>query len=188
MRNGQLTPIGAVAKGALAGAAGTAAMDVLWYLRYKREGGEDGPLDWEFSNGVESYDQAAAPAQVGKRIVEGFLQAELEPPTARTMNNAVHWLTGVGWGALHGLVFGSTPNARTAHGLATGATAWASSYALLSRAKLYKPMREYPLPVLWRDLSAHLVYGLATGTAFQVLVARNSTTRRRARPGLEQAT
>jgi hypothetical protein len=172
MQRTRPTPLGAVAKGAIAGAVGTAAMDLLWYRRYKRDGGEDSLLDWEFSSGVEDYDQAAAPAQVGKRVVGGFLQTELEPGTARSMNNAMHWLTGIGWGALHGLLSGSTTQARAGHGVATGTTAWASSYALLSRAQLYKPMREYPIPVLWKDLSAHLVYGLGTGTAFRVLARR----------------
>ena len=51
--------------------------------------------------------------------------------------------------------------------------AWAASHALLSRAKLYKPMHEYPLPVLWKDLSAHLVFGLGTGTAFRLLAGRD---------------
>ena len=152
------------------GIAGTAAMDLLWYRRYKRDGGELGLLDWEFSAGTESYEQAGAPAQVGKQLVEGFLRTEPDPHTARTMNNAVHWVNGSGWGALHGLLVASgRKEARAGYGLATGATAWAASYALLARAKLYKPMREYPASVLGKDLSAHLVYGLATGAGFRLL-------------------
>jgi len=34
--------------GVLAGGAGTAAMDVLWYLRYKSGGGTERFTDWEF--------------------------------------------------------------------------------------------------------------------------------------------
>lgn len=173
MKCKQLTPLGALRNGVLAGIVGTAAMDLLWYRRYKRDGGEDGLLDWEFSAGTESYEQVGAPAQVGKRLVEGFLQTELESSTARSMNNAVHWATGIGWGTLHGLLVASAreePRAR--YGLGTGALAWASSYALLAPAKLYKPMREYPASVLGKDLSAHLVYGLATGAAFRLLTGR----------------
>lgn len=69
------TAIGALSRGALAGVAGTIAMDLLLYRRYKRDGGTDGLFDWEFSSGTESYEHAAAPAHVGKRIVEGYLQA-----------------------------------------------------------------------------------------------------------------
>jgi len=163
------TPIHALVTGAVAGTAGTLAMDLLWYRRYKHNGGEDGFLEWEFSSGTANYEQAAAPAQVGKRLVEGYLQTELSPQTARAMNNVVHLATGVLWGAAHGLLAGSTPRRRASTGLATGVLAWAASYALLAPAKLYKPMWDYPPEVLWKDLSAHLLYGLGTGTAFRAL-------------------
>jgi hypothetical protein len=45
---------------------------------------------------------------------------------------------------------------------------WLQSYAVLVPAKLYKPMWEYDAKTLWEDLSAHLVYGLTTATAFRV--------------------
>ncbi len=69
MATGHLTPFGAVVKGAIAGAAGTLAMDLLWYTRYRRGGGETGFIDWELSSSTTSYEKAAAPAQVGKRLV-----------------------------------------------------------------------------------------------------------------------
>jgi hypothetical protein len=168
------TPLDLIMAGVLAGAAGTLAMDLLWYLRYKRDGGEDSFLDWELSSGTASYEQASAPAQVGKRLVEGYLQTELPPHTARAMNNAVHWATGLLWGTAHGVLAGSTAKRRTSAGLATGAAAWAASYAMLAPAKLYKPMWEYPTGVLWKDLSAHLIYGLGTGAAFRALTGDGS--------------
>lgn len=166
-----ITPAGAIVKGALAGLVGTLAMDLLWYRRYRRDGGDDGFLDWEFSAGTTSYEQAGAPAQVGKRVVEGYLQRELPDESARTMNNAVHALTGVAWGTMHGIVVASMARPRTLNRLATGATAWAASYATLAPAGLYKPMRDYSPKVLWKDLSAHLVFGLGTGGAFRALTA-----------------
>jgi hypothetical protein len=33
--------------------------------------------------------------------------------------------------------------------------------------RLYKPIWEYDLPTLWKDLSAHLVYGLGTAATFR---------------------
>lgn len=169
------TPLASIATGALAGAAGTLAMDTLWYRRYRRDGGEDSFLDWELASGTTSYEQAAAPAQLGKRLVEGYLQTELPPHTARAMTNAFHWATGLLWGTVHGVLAGSTAKRRISAGLATGVGAWAASYAMLAPAKLYKPMWEYPPGVLWKDLSAHLIYGLGTGAAFRALTADAST-------------
>lgn len=163
-----------VRNGVIAGIVGTAAMDLLWYRRYRRDGGQDGLFDWEFATGTEGYEDAGAPAQVGKRVVEGVLKTELEPGTARTMTNVVHWATGIGWGTLHAVLLASAKRQpQAAYGFATGASAWATSYAMLAPMKLYKPIWEYPAAVLGKDLSAHLVYGLGVGAASSVL-ARSS--------------
>ena len=150
-------------------------MDLLLYRRYKRGGGTDGLLDWEFSAGTDGYEQAAAPAHVGKRLVEGYLQTELDPQTARHMNNAVHWATGVAWGVTHGVPAGSASSSRARYGLATGVVAWAASYAMLAPAGLYQPIWKYPVSVLANDLSGHLVFGLGAGVAFKVLDRRRAS-------------
>ena len=57
------TPIGALLRGLVAGALGTAAMDALWFARYRRQGGDSSFVAWELSSGLCSWDQAPAPAQ-----------------------------------------------------------------------------------------------------------------------------
>lgn len=167
-----LTPLGAVARGAAAGALGTAAMDLLWFIRYRHNGGDSGFVDWEFSADLNSWDEAPAPAQFGRLIIQRVLHRELPSERARLLNNIVHWATGVGWGATYGLVSGSFPARRTWHGVILGTGVWATSYAVLAPAKLYKPIWEYDAQALWEDLSAHLVYGTATVTALRVLAGR----------------
>lgn len=169
MRCKQLTPLASIANGLIAGIVGTLAMDLVWYRRYKRGGGTSRFVDWEFSAGMESYEKAPAPAQVGKRIVEGLFQRELKPQSAALMNNVFHWATGVVWGTLHGVLVGSLEHRRVRYGLATGTVAWASSYAVLAPAKLYKPIWKYSASTLGKDLSAHLAYGLATSATFRLL-------------------
>jgi hypothetical protein len=164
-----MTPLGAVVRGAVAGAVGTAAMDLLWYGRYRRGGGDSGLVDWEFTGDLDSWDDAPAPAQFGKRMVEAVLQAELPVQRARLVNNVTHWATGVGWGAVFGLVGGSVVRGRAWYGPVFGAGVWLSSYALLVPAKLYKPPWAYDVKTEWQELSAHLVYGLATTTGFRLL-------------------
>src|SRR5262245_22483451 len=68
---GGLTPLGAVLGGLAAGAVGTLAMDTFLYLRYRHEDGKSDFRRWEFSADVLSWDQAPAPAHVGKRLYEG---------------------------------------------------------------------------------------------------------------------
>jgi hypothetical protein len=169
MAHRQLTPLGAVVRGAAAGIAGTLAMDLFMWERYRRNGGGDDFPTYESSAGVHDYEGAPAPAQVGRRIVEGYLQRELPQSSARLMNNTVHALTGVQWGVVHGLIAGSGGRRGPLGGVRTGITAWLSSYALLAPAGLYEPIWKYPPKVLADDASAHLVYGLATAAAFIVL-------------------
>ena len=166
-----LTPVGAVVRGLLAGAVGTAAMDTLLYIRYRTGGGKERPEEWEFSEDLAGWEEAPAPAQVGKRLWEGLFQVELPPTRAQLVNNVVHWVYGTLWGALYGIVAESPPKQRVSYGLPFGASVWAGDYVILPAAKLYKPIWEYDAKTLSKDLTGHLVYGLATATAMRLLSA-----------------
>jgi hypothetical protein len=163
------TPVGALVRGVLAATAGTLAMDLSLYARYKRGGGKDPFRKWEFSAGVESWEDAPAPAQVGKRLVEGVFQRQLPDQRAALVNNITHWGYGVMGGAPYGLVAGSLRRPRVAYGAAFGAGVWATSYVVLPAAGLYKPITQYDAVTLAKDLAAHLVYGLTTAATFKAL-------------------
>lgn len=167
-----MTPLGALARGILSGAAGTLAMDLVLYRRHRRGGGEQPFVQWELSSGLRSWDQAPAPAQMGRRLVEGVFQREVPASRAALVNNVMHWAYGLGWGAQYGIVAGSFPLPRVRHGLAFGSLVWLSDYAVLPLAKLYKPIWEYDTKTLANDLSAHWVYGLGTAATFRLLVRR----------------
>jgi hypothetical protein len=149
-----MTPLGAVSRGLVAGAVGTLAMDA-----------------WEFSSGLDSWDQAPAPAQVGKRLAEGLFEREIPPRRAALVNNVTHWGYGMLGGAQYGIVAGSLRTPRVRYGLPFGVSVWAASYAVLPAAKLYKPIWDYDRTTLLKDLSAHLVYGLGTATALKLMPA-----------------
>ena len=169
MKCARMTPLGAVVRGLAAGAVGTLAMDLVWYWRYKRGGGESGFRDWEFSVGLDNWDNASAPAKVGKHLYEGFRQQELPPERAALTSNVVHWGYGMGWGGLYGILAGSVRSPGVTLGLPFGAGVWASSYVSLPLAKLYKPIWEYDSQTLLKDLSAHLAYGAGTAATFAAL-------------------
>jgi hypothetical protein len=168
-----MTPIGALVRGVLAGAFGTVAMDLVWFYRYKRGGGESGFFDWELSVGLDDWSKASAPAQVGKRLYEAFFQHELSPRWAALTNNIMHWSYGMGWGGIYGIVAGSTQRPRILAGVPFASFVWGMSYVILPAAGVYKPIWEYDLHTLWQDFSAHLVYGLSTAASFRALVGRS---------------
>jgi hypothetical protein len=165
------SPLATLLCGAIAGAAGTAALDLVGYARYRRDGGEQGPFAWESSAGLSGWDAAPAPAVAGKRVIEGLFQIELEPPWARATNNVMHWAYGTGWGAAYGIVARSLSRSRPWLGLAFGPTVWASGYIVLGLARLYKPIWQYDLKTLGKDLSGHLAYGLTTAAVFRLINA-----------------
>ena len=164
-----MTPLAAVVSGLLAGAVGTVCLDAVNYLKYRSTGGKDSPLAWEFPK-VDTWDQAPAPGQVGKRLIEGFTQRELSDRWANPVSTVMHWAYGSQWGALYGVVAGSLRRPNPVYGLPLGATAWVSGYVVLPEAGLYKPIWEYDAKTLAGDLSAHLAYGAGTGAAFSLLV------------------
>jgi hypothetical protein len=164
-----LTPIGAIVRGLIAGAVGTAAMDTLLFERYRSGGGKQGAEEWETSEGLASWDDAPAPAQVGRRLVEGLFEVQIPPSRVRLVNNVTHWAYGILGGVQYGIVAGSLGKQKVAYGLPFGASVWAAGYVVLPAAKLYKPIWEYDAKTLAKDLSAHLVYGLTTATAFRLL-------------------
>jgi hypothetical protein len=168
------TPVGALVRGALAATAGTLAMDLTLFARYKHDGGKDRLPDWEFSTGVNTWDDAPAPAQVGRRLVEGVFQRQLPDERAALVNNITHWAYGILGGVPYGLLAGSLRRPRVGYGAVFGAGVWATSYAVLPAAGLYKPITQYDRVTLAKDLASHLVYGLTTAAAFNALLPGRS--------------
>lgn len=125
-RRACLTPLGAIGRGFVAGAVGTLAMDLVWFIRYKRDHGKEGFLDWEFSSGLCSWDQAPAPAQIGKRLVEGLFERKVPATRVPLVNNLTHWGYGILGGTEYGIVAGSVADPLIVYGIPFGATVWAT--------------------------------------------------------------
>jgi hypothetical protein len=57
------------------------------------------------------------------------------------------------------------------YGLPFGVGVWASGYVVLPVFGVYEPIWKYDAQTLGKDLSAHLVFGIATASAFRLLTA-----------------
>jgi hypothetical protein len=169
-----MSTLGAAIRGVAASAPGTLAMDASLYRRYRHGGGDEAFPGWESSEGLTSWDNAPAPALVSKKLLEGVLEQDVSPRYARLLNNATHWGFGLGAGAAYGLLLGSHRTPKVWYGLPFGAAVWASGYVLLPELGVYEPIWTYDLRTLARDLSAHLVFGVATAASFSVLARKES--------------
>ena len=156
----------------LAGAIGTSAMDALLYRRYRRGGGTDQLFNWEFSAGVKTWEDVSAPGLVGKFVLQRLQGKEPPPEWARSLQNTVHWATGVGWGIPLALLAPQGKRFAWICGVAIGLIAWISSYVVLPFAKIYEPIWDYDAKTLADDLGAHLVYGMTIGTVLAVVTKR----------------
>jgi len=168
--------LGSIARGVVASAVGTLAMDASLYRRYRHGGGDAAFAGWESSDGLVSWDEAPGPALLGKLVLERVFKHEVSPRYARALNNATHWGYGLAAGAGYGLLAGSRRKPAVWLGLPFGATVWASGYAVLPQLGVYEQIWKYDLKTLWNDLSAHLVFGTTTAAAFSLLSHREVDT------------
>ena len=163
-----MSRFGAVVRGVKAGVAGGLAMDLVWFARYRDDGGDQSFRDWELSNGTTSFEEAGPPAQLGRLVARRVFLIELPDQAAAATNNVVHWATAMQWGALYGLASRSAPGPLR-RGVVLGALACTTSYVVLPLLKLYKPIWKYDAKTLAKDYSAHLVFGTVTAVAFRAL-------------------
>jgi hypothetical protein len=160
-----------LAVGAVASAIGTAAMDLVQYPRYRREGGKESLRRWELAAGMTSWDEAG---QVGQKL-EHFVTGRPPPDRwARTTTNLIHWATGIGWGLQYGALAGRTSGHLWIRGLALGPAVWLTGYVVLPLAGVYKPIWEYDARTLGEDLSDHFVFGVTTSVVFAAVTREES--------------
>ena len=160
--------------GAVAGAAGTVAMDAVVYRRVRRGGSTEAPWHWETAEGVTKWSEASAPGQVGQKLERLVLGHAPPDSWARRTTNVVHWATGIGWGAQYGALAAVTSRHPWWRAAGLGPAAWLSSYALLPAIGVYQPIWHYDLRTLGEDLVGHLAFGATTSAVFALLEGNRS--------------
>lgn len=158
------TPLGALLRGLLAGSGGTALMTV--YQELVQSGEESGNGNQPESE-AERWQQAPAPAQVAKRVLEGVFHEDVPAERIPLLTTAMHWLYGTTLGGIYGLVQGTVRANPLVAGLAFGGGAWVLSYAQLVPMGIYEPPWRYPAKTLAVDLSYHLVYGVGVAGSYE---------------------
>ncbi|HEX2576149.1 MAG TPA: hypothetical protein VHK88_07350 [Aquihabitans sp.] len=148
---------------------GTIAMDVLLYARYRRGGGEDPFWSWESAAGVVDWETASAPGQLGQKATRLVTRRQPSDDLARPMTNAVHWATGAAWAAQYAVLASRPTKHPLIRGLALGPAVWLAGYAVLPLAGVYQAIWTYDARTLADDLSAHVLYGVATSATVAAL-------------------
>lgn len=155
------TAVADVVLGAGAGIAGAIAKDGLQKIVTAASGDEGSE-----GGSPSSWEEASAPAKVGRRVIQGVFQRDVPFEQHDKVMWGTHLGYGAAWGAMYGVVEASVKPRSMTHGLLLGAIVWSSAYVILPAARLYKPIWKYPPKTLAKDLSYHLVYGVAVALAF----------------------
>jgi hypothetical protein len=153
------------ARGAVAGLAGTAAMTAWQELSAELRSSDGGPAESEPPQPADPWQQAPAPAKVG-RLLLGALGYDVPDRQIGLLTNVMHWGYGTGWGTVYGALTKAGARERPlARGLAFGTCVWAMSYVQLVPLGIYEAPWKYSSAELALDLSYHLAYGAGVGLA-----------------------
>jgi hypothetical protein len=163
------SPLGAVARGLVAGVVGTAAMTAWQELSGRLESSGKSGGQGEGDGTGDPWEGAPAPAVVARRVLEGVFRQEVSAERIPLLTHLMHWGYGTGWGVAYGLLQGTVRANPLVHGALFGTGVWAASYLQLVPMGIYEPPWEYPPETLALDLSYHLVYGVATAAAYDAI-------------------
>jgi len=167
------TPLGALGRGLVSGAAGAVATG--GYFAATKSIAPAWPPDAFTPPELEQ--QGEFPHEtMARRIYSGMLaRGPMTAEQKKRGGNILQILFGARWGALYGLSRETFPQLATPVGLlGYGTLVWAASYTLiLPLFRLQGPLHKYPPRVhayLW---GAHLVYAGALGATYELLRPRS---------------
>lgn len=168
----------AALRGAVASVAGLVAMD-LYHRALKRMAAPgqqqkkkktEGALDDISVAGVQSQMDEPSTETAARLAFESVTDREPSRHTRQRMGQAVHWLYGIGVGALYGALRSRFPSSPVVAGLGYGTALWVlgDEIAVPVLGLAHGPTAHRPA-VHAQSLGAHLVYGLATAAATRAL-------------------
>jgi putative membrane protein len=159
--------------GAIAGAAGSAAMDGYWWVcrsvfgdrpEQKPKGGKDGQEEEQPSTQI-----------IADKVSEAITGEEVPKKGKPAAGVGVHYATGVGFGALYGLVASRRPETGLLAGLIYGVAIWFFLDEIGLRALDLAPDAEkVPPSQHLQALGAHFVFGTALSVFTRPLLSIRS--------------
>jgi hypothetical protein len=169
----------AVLRGAVASLAGIVAMDL--YSRAmkkiaspdngrKKSGRKQGALDDISVAGIRTRKDEPSTETVARLAYESVADTDPSKVTREKLGQAVHWLYGIGVGAVYGALRSRFPSSPVIAGLGYGTALWILGDEIaVPVLGLAKGPTAHPPAVHAQSLGAHLVYGLTTAAATRVL-------------------
>ncbi len=180
MRNGNHSRAKAWLAGMAGGAAGTVAMGLYMtgmqklrkeksHLSQEQSGGSAKEHDISLVGRQHQQGENATVA-IGRILYEKIKHREPDEQTKKKLGDVVHWGYGIDMGGTYGLIRGRKRRLDLLGGLAYGAALWAvGDEVAVPLLGLAEGPKAYPKSLHAETFGAHLVYGVATAAATQLL-------------------
>lgn len=166
-----------IARGILAGATGTAAMTAHQEIRQRLAPRHEQPQSPEQPSRekgeADPWQSAPAPAQVGKRLIEGLLGRPVPAEAIPTLTQVMHWSYGSAWGGAYAIARQTARGRSRTLGPLFGLGVWAASYVQLVPIGIYEPPWSYPLSSIADEIGYHLTYGATVAASYELLGHRD---------------
>lgn len=154
----------ALVKGAAAGAIATWLMSRVTTLAYQRENEAARKREDEARQGKTSYEVAAA--KVARRVAHTRLGSEEQGRYGK----AIHWILGIGTGALYSALRSRAPIVGLGRGLVFGTAFWLLVDEIATPLLGLSPgPGDFPWQTHARGLAGHLAYGAALTKALDLV-------------------
>jgi len=158
------SPWTTVAIGAVGGALGTIAMEPVTTFLYQHEDEPDKKRE-------EELRKEPALNVLAARLIE-LVGAEPTDESKRRLATALHWMYGMGWGALYALLRRRVPMLRKGLGLPFGVLfALVGDEVMNQVLGLTAPPKAWPIDAHLRGVVGHVAYAAATESTLRALEA-----------------
>ncbi len=160
------SPLVAIVKGAIAGAAGTWAMGKAMSLppQYLSRAGIQLPDSPPGPTAPDSPTEALA-----ERVAEGVARAELDPDAKRVGGQAIHWGYGAAWGSVYAILPSTFKRSPLRFGAVFGLLVGTVADTAVPAMRLQNWPTERPMALNVYYMAAHVVYGAAVALVYAVL-------------------
>ena len=160
------SPLAAIVKGAIAGAAGTWAMgeamsrapQLLERAGYRLPDAPPGPTAPD-----------SPTEEVAERLAEGLAQDEIDEGTKATAGQVIHWSYGAAWGAAYGVLQATLKLPTLFGGALFGAGVGYFGERVMPALRLQNPPERNPRAVNVFHMGGHVLYGIAVALTWRVL-------------------
>jgi hypothetical protein len=172
MKHVHPTPLGALARGLAAGAAGSAVQNLFFQATRTIAPGTPRGV---FAPPEPEQLEESETQTIARRFVEGFMHRPLSPAGEARGATVVHYAFGAALGGAYGLLRETVPAVRRPAGVvAFSLGAWMVGDDLIVPAfRLGAWPRAYPLKTHAYAIAAHLVFGAAVAFAYEAMRPRS---------------